>query len=151
MSSFVIRDARAGDAAPLGDVFRRASLSNESDRAPLLAHPDALVWSGPPDPPARCRAAVPPEGGPPIGFATTVRRGAALELDDLFVDPDRMRQGVARRLIDDAVRHARRQGVARIEVDGNPHALAFYLAVGFVVTGAIRTEFGAGHRLGLEV
>jgi hypothetical protein len=42
---------------------------------------------------------------------------------------------------------ARSTYVARIAVDANPHALAFYESVGFVVDGPTATEFGPGLRM----
>ena len=41
----LIRFAVPADTGALNDVFRRSSLSNEGDRANLLAHPDALAIS----------------------------------------------------------------------------------------------------------
>jgi hypothetical protein len=42
---------------------------------------------------------------------------------------------------------ARSTCVARITVDANPTALAFYESVGFVVGGPTATEFGPGLRM----
>jgi GNAT superfamily N-acetyltransferase len=64
-------------------------------------------------------------------------------LEDLFTDPDWMRQGVATALIDDAVERARLNGIPRIEVTGNTHALAFYESAGFVRDGEVVTPFGS--------
>jgi len=49
-----------------------------------------------------------------------------LELDDLFTDPVLMRRGAARALIEHAVSRAAANGVHRIDVTANPHALDFY-------------------------
>jgi ribosomal protein S18 acetylase RimI-like enzyme len=62
-----------------------------------------------------------------------------------------MRNGVGRALIDDIVLFAMASGVTRIEVNGNPHALAFYEDLGFVDDGDVPTEFGSGYRLHLNV
>jgi len=151
MSSAAVRDAFPGDGDGLARIFRLASLSNDGDRAVLLAHPDALVWTGPPGPPARCRVAVDGPDGPPVGFATTVRTGADLELEDLFVHPDAMRRGIATALVDDVMGFARSTGVARVAVDANPHARAFYESVGFEGDGPAVTEFGPGVRMHRDV
>jgi GNAT superfamily N-acetyltransferase len=145
-----IRDAAGADTPALAGIFRRASLSNPGDAFALGAHPDALTWTAPTDRRARCRVAVPADGGAPLGFATTVADGGALELVDLFVDPDRMRRGVGRRLIADVVDLARSCGCPRVEVDGNPHARAFYEAVGFTAVADVATEFGPGIRMRLD-
>ncbi len=144
-----IRTAVPADLDEIRAVFRRASLSNEGDRAALLAHPDVLVW---PDTIAegRTRVAVGP-GGAIAGFASTVEVDGRLELEDLFVDPDRMRQQIARRLVEDAVDQARGRGVDCLEVEANPHAMAFYTAVGFVPYGTARTRFGPAERLRLPL
>jgi GNAT superfamily N-acetyltransferase len=144
----VIRDARPVDLPALRSVFERASLSNAGDRAALRAHPEALEFPWPTAPSARCRVAVAVPDAGVVGFATTTEADGVVELVDLFVDPDHMRQGVARSLVDDVVAWARATGARRIGVDGNPHARGFYEAVGFVVEGEVSTEFGPGLRLG---
>ncbi len=150
MTTVTVRDARPDDRTGLGAIFRRASLANPGDRDALLAHPGALEWDGPPGPPARCRVAADGRDDA-VGFATTRPDGPALELVDLVVEPDLMRTGVATALVADAVAHGRAAGASRIDVDGNPHALAFYRAVGFVEIGTVETEFGTGHRLTLTL
>jgi len=153
VTDFRLRDAGPADVVALAALFRRASLANEGDRVALLAHPNALVWPGPPPAPARCRVAAEGGGGRPVGFATTVpitgTGGAvqALELEDLFVEPTHWRRGVARRLTDDVLDGARQAGAHRIEVDADPHARDVYLAVGYVVVGETATELGTGLRM----
>jgi GNAT superfamily N-acetyltransferase len=142
-----IRTAVAADLDPIREVFRRASLSNAGDREALLAHPDVLVW---PDTIAegRTRVAVDPAGAV-AGFASTLVVDGRLELEDLFVDPDRMRRQVARRLVEDVLSAARAAGFGYVEVEANPHAMAFYTAVGFVPYATTRTRFGPAQRLRL--
>jgi GNAT superfamily N-acetyltransferase len=150
MSSIQVRDANPGDAEALARIFREASLSNAGDRDALLAHPEALTLSvdlvsG------RTRVATDADGTV-LGFATTRHTGpGVLELDDLFVDPAAMRTGVARHLIRRLATEAEREDVARIDVTANPHASAFYGAVGFVAGARADTEFGAGRRMHLDV
>ncbi len=145
----VVRAAAAGDLEALRGVFRRASLSNAGDREVLLAHPEVLVWSGEAIAGGRVRVAV--EDGTVLGFATTVPVDGGLELEDLFVEPDRMRRGVARRLVGDLLDAARAEGVEHVWVTANPHAMAFYTAVGFVPDGTASTRFGPAPRLRLDV
>jgi ribosomal protein S18 acetylase RimI-like enzyme len=144
-----VRDATPADLPALQDVYRRSSLSNEGDRANLLAHPETLVLSDRAIREGRTRAAI-SAGGDIIGFITIAMADRALEVDDLFVDPDVMRRGVGRRLVDDAVDIAVDRGVARLEVTANPHALAFYLRVGFVVDHEVATRFGPALRMHLD-
>ena len=143
----MIRDASPGDLPRLRTVFERASLSNPGDRAALAAHPGALVFEWPDDPTSRCRVVADDACGPVLGFVTTTSADRVVEVIDLFVDPDRMRRGIARTLIDDVEAYARSTGSWRIEVDGNPHARAFYEAVGFVAEATVVTEFGPGVRM----
>jgi GNAT superfamily N-acetyltransferase len=148
--AFVIRDAVPADLAALRQVYRRASLSNDGDRANLLANPDALEWGGLGGDDRRTRVAA-TAGGGIAGFVTSLPAGDALELDDLFVDPGWMRQGAARALVLDVVAHARNQGIRRIEVTANLHALVFYEKAGFIADHEVQTRFGPGFRMHLDV
>lgn len=140
----------ATDVDALQEIFREASLSNEGDRQALLAHPAALVFPGIDSTRGRTRV-VEDADGRLVGFVTTRPAGVAVELEDLFVDPTCMRQGLGRTLIDDAVTRARGDGAARLEVTANRHALDFYRAVGFVVDHPVATEFGVGDRMHLDL
>ncbi|MCU1359689.1 MAG: uracil-DNA glycosylase [Ilumatobacteraceae bacterium] len=146
---FTVRTAQPADIDSLRDIYRRASLSNDGDRDALLSNPDSLVLDAAPVLEQRTRAAFDSERI--VGFATIRQVGRVVELDDLFVHPDWMRQGVGRALIDDARASTRCLGVDRIEVTANGHALDFYLAAGFVVEGQTETQFGVGHRMHLDV
>ena len=146
----MIRDAEPADLAALRDVYRRSSLSNEGDRPDLLAHPDALEFTGAPADDRRMRVAVAGDGRV-AGFATSVFGGDAVELEDLFVDPGWMRRGAGRALVEDAVAIARGERAGRIEVTANRHALAFYREVGFVLDGEVKTRFGSGSRMHRDV
>ena len=147
--TFVIRDAVPADLAALRDVYRRASLSNEGDRVNLLANPDALEFPGLGGDDRRTRVAT--VDGHIAGFATSVPAGDVIELDDLFVDPGWMRRGAGRALVLDAMAIARGRGVDRIEVTANQHALVFYRKAGFVAGHEVRTRFGPGIRMHLDV
>jgi predicted N-acetyltransferase YhbS len=81
----------------------------------------------------------------------TVGDAGEAELDDLFVDPQWHRRGVAQRLIQDAIQTVHKSGHQRLWVTGNPHASAFYAAVGFVGSERVTTELGPGLRLHLDV
>ena len=146
----MIRDAVPADVAVLGQLYRRASLSNEGDRMNLLASPDALEWGGLGGDDRRTRVAA-VAGGRIAGFATSRPAGDALELDDLFVDPDWRRQGAARALVLDVVAHARNKGIGRVQVTANQHALVFYEKAGFVADHEVQTRFGPGLRMHLDV
>ena len=145
---FRVRQAQVADLPALAAVYRRASLSNEGDAPHLLAHPEVLVLSDEAVLAGRMRLVVDP-AGTVVGFASLSDGAGFLELDDLFVDPDWMRQGIATLLVHDAMAAARRRAIPRIEVTANPHAFAFYDHVGFRPAGEVATTFGPGQRMTL--
>ena len=118
---FRIRWSTPADLPALTDVFTRASLSNEGDRDALLAHPEALVLEG--DGIAEGLTRVATNSDDIVGFATVVLVGGVLDLQDLFVDPDWMRQGIGRRLVRDAAAIAAERGFEVIAVTANPRCL----------------------------
>ncbi len=94
----------------------------------------------------RTRLAVESEGDI-VGFASWVVNGHAIELEDLFVEPQWMRRGVGRALVLDAVAIARTRSFDALEVTANPHAQTFYEDVGFVFDYAVETDFHPGQRM----
>jgi GNAT superfamily N-acetyltransferase len=149
-----IRTAVPADLPELRRIFRSASLSNHEDAPLLLARPEFLHFVGGGVVEGRTRvAATGPKGaGPILGFATvSVGEVGEAELEDLFVDPAWHRRGIAKRLVEDAVQTVRTAGRRRLWVTGNPHASAFYAAVGFVGSERVATELGPGLRLHLDV
>ncbi len=149
MSGIVIRDAVRAEYAVLAGVFRRASWSNEGDRAFLSANPHLLELGT--DVFDKGRVRVADVDGVIAGFAVTIDVEGVWELDDLFVDPEWMRRGIGSRLVGDAVAEARRRSVPSIEVTANDHALDFYGRAGFVVVGEAATLGGTSPRMRLDV
>jgi GNAT superfamily N-acetyltransferase len=150
VTAFRIRSACADDLPALADVFRRSSLSHDGDRAALLTHPDALVLSDEAILAGGTRVATEPGGGI-VGFATSRDIDGVFELDDLFVDPDWMRNGIATLLVSDIARIGRDQAITGIAVTANPHALPFYRHVGFRAAGQTETQFGPAPRMHLDL
>ena len=150
----MIRTALPADLPQLQRVFRAASLSNVGDAPRLLAHPEFLVFTGDGIAGGWTRLA---ESGPAdmctvLGFVTAVPGSdRELELDDLFVDPQFQRRGVARELISDTVESARAGRYRRLSVIANPHASAVYSAVGFLGGDQVTTALGEGLRMHLEI
>jgi N-acetylglutamate synthase-like GNAT family acetyltransferase len=145
-----IRLAELSERAALEQLQRRSSVHQPMYREQLAAHPDAIEL------PAKQITAglvrVAEQDDVVVGFAVLRERsGDACELDGLFVEPDRMRAGVGRRLVEDAKRIARERGARRIDVVANPQALAFYEAVGFALTGEAQTRFGPAPRMSLSI
>src|SRR4051812_20601713 len=145
-----IRPARASEREELERLQRRASLHQPMYRRQLAAHPDAIAL-----PAAQIAAGagrVAEQDGAIVGFAVLLDRDDdGCEVDGLFVEPERMRAGAGRRLVEDATRLARERGATRIDVVANPQALAFYEAVGFTRVGAAQTRFGPAPRMSLPV
>ncbi len=140
-SNLVIRSAVFDDIDMLRDVFRRASLAFEGDRDLIATHPEWLVWDDEMLPFTRVAVV----NGQVVGFASARPVNDYLELEDLFTDPDWMRQGVATALIEDIAR----RGV-RVEVTANPYAIEFYESVGFVARGFTNTQGGPAPRMFLD-
>jgi N-acetylglutamate synthase-like GNAT family acetyltransferase len=149
MDSPSIRVAQLDDLEALTLVFGSASLSNEGDRQNLLANPHFLELSDAAVVQGRCWLAE--ISGVTVGFVTTLQVGDEVELEDLFVHPDWMRTGVGRHLIADVIERSRAAGASDVVVTANPHAMAFYQAVGFHGADEVATVFGPGTRMHLHL
>jgi GNAT superfamily N-acetyltransferase len=145
----MIRLGTPADLGALADIYRRASLSNPGDRDRLLAHPEHLVLE--PDGLAEGRTHVAEEKAVVVGFATWAETDDGMELEDLFVDPDWMRRGIATALVTRIVDVLRSRGADTLEVTASPDALAFYRAAGFVDIGVTQTTFGSAPQLQLKL
>ena len=145
----MIRLGTPADLAAAAGVYRRASLSDESHRDNLLAHPEYLILR--PGGLAEGRTHVAEEDGSVVGFATWAETADIVELEDLFVDPDYMRRGIATALVGRIAQVLRARGVERLEVTANPDALEFYRAVGFTGCGVAETDFGPAPRMVLAI
>jgi GNAT superfamily N-acetyltransferase len=141
-----IRNAVTSDMEGLQGVFRRASLFNENDREHLATHPESMVLADDGVREQRTRVAV-DSSGSIVGFASYLVSGNVAELEDLFVDPPWMRRGIGRALVVDIASLAREQSFETLEVTANPHAMAFYEHMGFVVDHVVDTEFYPAPRM----
>jgi ribosomal protein S18 acetylase RimI-like enzyme len=147
----LIRDARPDEASALEALQRRSSDVWEEYRAQLAANPDAI------EPPhqaiadGRVRVAV-DASGRRLGFSAVLPlRDGRCELDDLFFEPDAMRLGVGRLLVDDVATRAAASGASYLDVIANPNALGFYERLGFEITGQVPTRFGSAPRMSLAL
>jgi GNAT superfamily N-acetyltransferase len=143
---FSIRTARPEDLPSLETVFRRSALSNDGDREALLQHPEHLVLPAEPVNEGNTRLAEDPDSGI-VGFATVARLGDTAELVDLFVLPESMRLGIGRALVDDALTALAGEGISALWVTANPHAMDFYIAMGFESIGEAATPLGPATRM----
>jgi ribosomal protein S18 acetylase RimI-like enzyme len=150
MASETIRAARTEEREALEALQLRSSVHQPLYREQLEAHPDAIEL--PAEQIAAGHVRVAERDGELLGFLVLLERdGDGCELDGLFVEPERMRGGVGRRLVDEAARMARERGAARIDVVANPQAVAFYEAVGFTTVGEAPTRFGPAPRMSLRI
>jgi GNAT superfamily N-acetyltransferase len=125
---------------------RRSSDVWEAYREQLAAHPDAIELPQSYIDNGLVRVAV-DEEDTPVGFSVVIPgAGSVHELDGLFVEPGRMRRGLGRALVADAVARASAQGAGRLEVTAGP-AQGFYERVGFHRVGTAQTRFGPAVRL----
>jgi GNAT superfamily N-acetyltransferase len=146
----MIRLGTLADLAALTDIYRRASLSNPGDRDRLLAHPEYLVLE--PDGLAEGRTHVAEEDGSVVGFATWAETdGGGMELEDLFVDPQWMRRGIATALVTCICDVLQSRGADTLEVTASPDALGFYRSVGFIDIGVAQTVFGSAPHMQLRL
>lgn len=74
-------------------------------------------------------------GGAVDGVGVLIDDGAEAELDHLWVDPPAIGRGVGRRLFEALAAAARERGAARIVLNSDPYAEAFYLRLGAVRIG----------------
>jgi GNAT superfamily N-acetyltransferase len=143
MKHILIRLAVLSEQKALEALQLRASLHNAGDRDALRANPDAIEL--PLEQIAAGNVFVAECNGAIAGFATLLHRvDGNFELDALFVEPTERRLGIGRSLVEHCFRIARTQGSAALHVVGNPHAKAFYAAVGFRMIGTTETRFGPG-------
>lgn len=136
-----VRTARVDEGDALRALYRRSASTNEGGRRAFAARPELAEPADADLAAGRVRVAV--DGDRPVGFAVTVPvDDDTAELDAMFVEPDEMRRGIGRLLIDDAVALASEAGVAVLRVVAGTEAVPFYRRCGFVDVGPVATEFG---------
>ena len=72
-----------------------------------------------------------------------------LDLDKLFVEPERLRTGVGRALIAHAIGEARRRGANRLTILSDPYAAGFYERNGARLIGEAPSDAIPGRSLPL--
>jgi GNAT superfamily N-acetyltransferase len=141
-----VRAARPDEREALEALQRRASEHSGTYREQLRAHPDAIVL--PVEQIEQGLVLVAEDRAGIAGFSAILTpRDGACELDGLFVEPDRWRAGIGRRLVEGAAALARDGGANRMEVTANPDARGFYARLGFVAGAEVPTRFGPGRRM----
>lgn len=141
-----IRTALECEKTILEALQLRASLNKPGDRDALLENPDAIELPVQQIIDGLVFVAEGEDGL--LGFAALLpREDGGSELDGLFVEPARWRQGIGRALVEHCASRARQSGASALHVIGNPHAEMFYRSCGFEMTGVAETRFGVGLRM----
>lgn len=143
----VIRNATLADEQALGELDRRCwSTSHSVQPRPAPPYPPFFDRTHLPGHYLVAEAA---DLGV-VGFLRFVRpselpcNAHVRQIQGLLVDPAARRRGVARALLDAALRRARREGARRLTLrvlGHNTPARTLYEAAGFTVEGVLREEF----------
>jgi GNAT superfamily N-acetyltransferase len=141
----LLRPARPDEAAFLSDLAVRSKAYWGYD-AKFLAVSRFLLAVRPEDVALR-RVTVAENDDAVVGFYALEGEPPAGVLELMFVDPDHIRGGVGRRLWAHAVATARDVGLARFDIDSDPFAEEFYLAMGAVRTGTSPSSVRPGREL----
>lgn len=80
------------------------------------------------------------EGGEALGCCSLVVGTPNWTLEDLWIRPAAMGKGLGRRLFEHARAVAAEAGASVLEIDADPNAEAFYLKMGAVRVGEVRSE-----------
>jgi GNAT superfamily N-acetyltransferase len=129
-----LRPARPDEAALLSDLALRSKGHWGYDAAFLAACRDELTI--PADEIGTRRTTIAEEDGTVVGHYTIDGTAPVAELGQMFVDPGHIGRGVGRALWAHAVERARAEGIRTLTIDADPHAEAFYLAMGAIRTGS---------------
>lgn len=142
--NIVIRPARRGEAAALSELCLRSkgwwgydAAFLEACRAELTLRPadlDDLLRVADLD-------------GVPAGVVQLTREDADCHLEKLFVDPPFIGAGTGAALMQWAIGMAGRLGAARLIIDADPGAAAFYRCFGAVDAGSVASASIPGRLL----
>jgi GNAT superfamily N-acetyltransferase len=142
MNMFKLRQAITTDAETLTELAMRSKAHwgysvdfMKNCRAELTMTSDMFVQSD-------THFVVAETAGEVVGFYKLAELNAKnIRLDDLFIDPKYMGQGLGKQLFLHAKAHAALQGGATLSLDSDPNAESFYVSQGMTVTG--KTESGS--------
>ena len=82
------------------------------------------------------------KGGRLVGWAALRWREARCELDHLWIEPERIGEGIGSTLFRFAVARARELGAPRLEVESEPNAVGFYEKLGAARIGETTSSWG---------
>lgn len=138
--STIIRRARADEAAVLTAVAHAAKRHWGYPEAWIARWKDALTVTPAYVGDHSVFVAAEAESDRPRGFYALSMEGSTAVLDHLWIEPEWIGRGVGRKLFSHAVQTARVEGAARLEIDSDPHAEAFYRRMGAIRIGEVRAD-----------
>jgi GNAT superfamily N-acetyltransferase len=147
MSTVATRPGHGDEAGLLSDLALRSKGHWGYDQAFLDACREELTLA-PADVRAK-RAVVAERDGRVVGFYTLAGDPPVASLDHLFVEPTAIGTGVGRALWHHAVAAAQSLGFTRIQIEADPDAEAFYLAMGARRRGTVPSGSIPGRELPL--
>lgn len=118
-----IRPLRAGEDERLREVARASKAHWGYDAEQVRAWAETLDYAGK-------DVHVAEASGAPAGYGTLVVDGETAELDELWVDPDWIGNGVGSLLFRFISARAADLGAARLEWEADPNAVGFYERMG---------------------
>jgi GNAT superfamily N-acetyltransferase len=130
-----IRRARAQEAAALSALTLRSKAHWGYSAEQMAVFRDELTFT--PAAVVERRTHVLEEDGAVVAMYTLLGSGAEVELEHLFVDPPRLRQGHGKRLFEHACDLARAAGAQALVIKSDPHAAGFYRTLGAADAGEI--------------
>src|SRR5438128_856344 len=80
--------------------------------------------------------------GRPIGWSSLIPRGDVGWLEDLWIDPDWIGNGIGAALFRHTAAHAQELGARRLEWEAEPNAIGFYERMGAVYVRDSVSEWG---------
>jgi GNAT superfamily N-acetyltransferase len=86
-------------------------------------------------------------GSRPIAFYTLLEANETASIENLWVLPEYMGQGVGKQLFLHAVSIARERGYKRLQLDADPNALGFYERMGMHKAGERHSEVDGQPRI----
>lgn len=137
-ATVVLRDARPAELAILTDVAHAAKRYWDYPEEWIEAWRPALTVAA--EDLARWTVVVAEWRGEVAGFAAVDVAGSPAVLEHLWVRPERVRQGIGRRLLERCASLASSAGHQFLETDADPHALPFYRAMGGDHVGEVRAD-----------
>jgi GNAT superfamily N-acetyltransferase len=145
-----IRPANGGDAVALSSLAFRSKASWGYDEDFMNCCREELTYSAKQIGAPQFDFQVCTSDGEVIGFYALEQLGEeTMELEAMFVEPQRIGSGVGRLLLAHAKERAGLRGARRIVIQSDPYAQPFYLAAGALLCGSRESASIAGRMLPL--